>query len=103
MHVPQALTQPSATLLPLESVHLPFLSEVSGLQAPLLLKVKLKMSPMCQMCTGAGLRNPITPLSTERVSRVSFAPDTRISRGSESGVSFAPDTRTSYFRISSFW
>lgn len=38
--------------------------------------------PMSQMRTGVGLRNPITPISTERVSRVSFAPDPRISRAS---------------------
>jgi hypothetical protein len=35
-----------------------------------------------QMRTGVGLRSPGTPISTERVSRVSFAPDTRISRSS---------------------
>ena len=37
---------------------------------------------MSQMRTGVGLRNPATPATTERVSRVSFAPDTRISRSS---------------------
>ena len=38
--------------------------------------------PLSQMRTGVGLRNPITPILTERVSRVSFAPDTRLSRAS---------------------
>lgn len=38
--------------------------------------------PLSQMRTGVGLRNPITPILQERVSRVSFAPDTRISRAS---------------------
>lgn len=38
---------------------------------------------MSQMTTGVGLRNPVTtPVTTERISRVSFAPDTRVSRGS---------------------
>jgi len=37
--------------------------------------------------TGVGLRNPAALSSTERVSRVSFAPDTRVSR-----VSFADST-----------
>ncbi|KAF8151440.1 hypothetical protein B0H34DRAFT_625733, partial [Crassisporium funariophilum] len=45
--------------------------------------------PMSQMRTGVGLRNPTALSSTERVSRVSFAPDTRQSR-----VSFA-DSRPS--------
>src|SRR5277367_5489176 len=40
------------------------------------------------------LRNPIASLSTERVSRVSFAPDTRTSCASESRVSLAPDSHT---------
>lgn len=44
---------------------------------------------MSQMRTGVGLRNPAGYSSTERVSRVSFAPDTRVSR-----VSFA-DSRPS--------
>ncbi|KAF8968497.1 hypothetical protein BDZ97DRAFT_1654857 [Flammula alnicola] len=44
---------------------------------------------MSQMRTGVGLRNPAAMSSTERVSRVSFAPDTRVSR-----VSFA-DSRPS--------
>ena len=35
-----------------------------------------------QMRTGVGPRSPGNPISTERVSRVSFAPDTRISRSS---------------------
>ena len=35
-----------------------------------------------QTSTGVGLRSPGKPISTERVSRVSFAPDTRISRSS---------------------
>lgn len=35
-----------------------------------------------QMRTGVGLRHPAASISTERVSRVSFAPDTRISRAS---------------------
>ncbi|PPQ97829.1 hypothetical protein CVT26_012930 [Gymnopilus dilepis] len=47
--------------------------------------------PMSQMRTGVGLRNPAAlTSSTERVSRVSFAPDTRVSR-----VSFADGTRPS--------
>ncbi|KAF8797802.1 hypothetical protein BYT27DRAFT_7265367 [Phlegmacium glaucopus] len=37
---------------------------------------------MSQMRTGVGLRNPVAPVTTERVSRVSFAPDTRVSRAS---------------------
>lgn len=45
--------------------------------------------PMSQMRTGVGLRNPTGVNTTERVSRVSFAPDTRVSR-----VSFA-DSRPS--------
>src|SRR5277367_2249562 len=40
------------------------------------------------------LRNPIASLSTERVSRVSFAPDTHTSRASESRVSLAPHSHT---------
>ncbi|KDR71567.1 hypothetical protein GALMADRAFT_143833 [Galerina marginata CBS 339.88] len=44
---------------------------------------------MSQLRTGVGLRNPAALSSTERVSRVSFAPDTRVSR-----VSFA-DSRPS--------
>src|SRR5277367_87967 len=40
------------------------------------------------------LRNPIASLSTKRVSRVSFATDTRTSRASESRVSLAPDSHT---------
>lgn len=35
-----------------------------------------------QMRTGVGLRSPGSTISTDRVSRVSFAPDTRISRAS---------------------
>jgi hypothetical protein len=36
--------------------------------------------PVSQMRTGVGLRVPVASISTERVSRVSFAPDTRTSR-----------------------
>ena len=37
---------------------------------------------LSQMRTGVGLRNHGIPISSERVSRVSFAPDTRVSRSS---------------------
>ena len=50
--------------------------------------------PLSQMRTGVGLRKPIaSTASSERVSRVSFAPDTRISRASAADSRPSGETR----------